>query len=211
MLPKNYASFGDNMEPVLPGEFVAYEEEFMPGFGTYSEEGDIYSSNIGKLEKDVKKREVRVKVNTRIPLFFKRGMTVYGRIAQMTDNIAIVDIIPARVGQFYYIPRSVTHVLPVSEVKRGYVKTLKDEFRVGDIIKAKILSIDQYSVTLTTRAMDLGVVKAFCTRCRHELVKDKNVLKCPNCGNVEHRKISVEYGNVGGIMYEAEGSRRKEQ
>lgn len=207
MPPNSTAFFGGNMEPVVPGEFVGYEEEFMPGFGTYSENGDVYSSNIGELEKDVKKREVKVKVKTRIPMFFKRGMSVYGRIAQMTDNIAVVDIIPMVVGQFYYVPRPVTHILPISEVKRGYTRSMRDEFRIGDIIKAKILSMDQHTVTLTTKAMDLGVVKAFCTQCRHPLVKDKNALKCPNCGNIEHRKVSVDYGKIGGILYETEGSR----
>ncbi len=197
------------MEPVVPGEFVAHEEEFMPGFGTYSQDGDVYTSNIGDLEKDVKKREVRVKVKTRIPLFFKRGMTIYGRIAQMTDNIAIVDVLPAKVGQFYYIPRPVTHVLPISEVKRGYVKTMRDEFKVGDIIKAKIIGVDSYTVTLSTRALDLGVVKAFCSSCRSPLVMEKGALKCPVCGSVERRKVSVEYGKVGGMMYEVEGSRRE--
>ncbi len=196
---------------VLPGDFVANEEEFMPGFGTYAEEGIVYSSNIGDLEKDMKKREVRIKVKTRIPLFFKRGSVVYGVVAKVSENIAIVDISPARVGQFYYIPRPVTHVLPISEVRRGFVRDMRDEFRTGDVIKAKILAVEKHSVTLTTRASDLGVVKAFCTQCRHPLVLEKGKLVCKNCGNVERRKISVEYGKVGGIMYEAEGFRREGQ
>ncbi len=197
------------MEPVIPGEFIAYEEEFIPGFGTYSDNGNVYSSNIGDLDKDVHKREVRVKVKTRIPLFYKRGMTAYGTIAQVSDNFAIVDILPRRVGQFYYIPRPVTHVIPISEVKRGFVKNMREEFRVGDMVKVKIISIEQFTVTLTTRASDLGVVKAFCVQCRHPLTLKKGVLVCENCGNVERRKISIEYGKVGGIIYEAESSGRK--
>ena len=194
---------------VVPGDLVGYEEEVIPEFGVYSDEGNLYSSNIGELEKDMKKREVKVKVLTRIPMFYKSGMTVYGRIAKLTDNVAIIDILPSKSGNFEYIPRPTTHILPVSEVKKGFVKTLRDEFKTGDIIKARILEFDKYRVTLGTKSSDLGVVKAFCSHCRHELVLDKGVLKCPSCGSVERRKISIEYGKVGGLLYEAEGSRRK--
>ncbi len=196
---------------VLPGEFIANEEEFMPGFGVYSDEGVLFSSNIGELEMDTKRREAKVKVSTRVPMFFKRGSVVYGRVARISDNTAIIDVVPMKTGQFDFIPRPVTHILPISEVRRGYVKTMRDEFRLGDFVKAKILAIERHTVTLTTRASDLGVVKAFCTQCRHPLVLEKGKLVCKNCGNVERRKVSVEYGKTGGIMYEAEGFRREEK
>ncbi len=181
-------------EPAVPGEFLATEEEFVPGFGTYLDEGNVYSSNIGNVEKDIKKREVRIRVLTRIPLPMKRGAVAYGRVAQVSDNVAIIDISPMKKGQFVYLPRGLTHVLPVSEVKRGFVKSMKDEFKVGDIVKVKIIEIRPTGVVLTTRSSELGVVKAFCTQCRHPMILKKGKLICPNCGNEERRKLSIEYG-----------------
>ncbi len=181
-------------EPVVPGEFLTTEEEFVPGFGTFIDDGSVYSSNIGDVEKDTSKREIRIKVLTRIPILMKRGAVTYGRIAQVSDNVAIVDVIPIKKGQFVYLPRGTTHLLPVSEVKRGFVKTMKDEFKVGDIVKVKIIEMRPTGVILTTKSSELGVVEAFCTQCRHPMVLKKGKLICPNCGNEERRKLSIEYG-----------------
>ena len=63
-------------------------------------------------------------------------------------------------------------------------------------------------VDLSTKREDLGLVKAFCKKCRHTLIKieekpktnrgrmPNNNLKCTFCGNKEHRKIAQDYGFV---------------
>jgi exosome complex component CSL4 len=47
---------------------------------------------------------------------------------------------------------------------------------------------------LSTAEKELGVMKAQCFNCRTVMVKDNDKLKCPECGRVEKRKMSSDYG-----------------
>jgi exosome complex component CSL4 len=80
----------------------------------------------------------------------------------------------------------------VSNVRDSYVKWLADEFRPSDLIRARV--IDAERMRLTTSEDSLGVVKAYCSKCKGELVLEGKKLKCPVCNMTETRKISTEYG-----------------
>ena len=80
----------------------------------------------------------------------------------------------------------------VSNVRDSYVKRLSDEFRHFDIVKARVLDTER--IRLTTAEDSLGVVKAYCSNCKGELVLEGKKLKCPVCNMTETRKISTEYG-----------------
>ena len=80
----------------------------------------------------------------------------------------------------------------ISNVRNSYVKDLRHLFSIRDILKAKI--IDERQMRLTTGDEDLGVIKAYCTRCLAGLVKKESKLVCPNCANTETRKMSSAYG-----------------
>ena len=83
----------------------------------------------------------------------------------------------------------------ISQAQKGYVAKLTDEFRIGDLIEAKvtkIIGID--NVDLTTAEEELGVLKAMCTKCRHYMKQtSRNEVECPNCGNKERRNLSSKY------------------
>ena len=72
---------------------------------------------------------------------------------------------------------------------------LTDDFRIGDLIQAKVtkvMGVD--NADLTTAENELGVLKAMCTNCRHFMNKiGKKEVKCPNCGRKETRNISSNY------------------
>jgi exosome complex component CSL4 len=59
-------------------------------------------------------------------------------------------------------------------------------------VKAKI--IDQRQMRLSTGDEDLGVIKAYCSRCLNDLMRKDAKLVCPSCGNIETRKMSSAYG-----------------
>jgi len=77
-------------------------------------------------------------------------------------------------------------------VRDSYVKNLSQEFSMSDIVKAKV--INTQNMRLTTSEKSLGVMKAYCSRCRSELQMDGKRLKCPSCGRTEKRKLSSDYG-----------------
>jgi exosome complex component CSL4 len=177
---------------VLPGERVGSTEEFKPGNGTVVSAGDIYSTATGNVIIDRKARIVSVKPNTLIPNILKVGDIVYGRITDIRESGASVEV----AGIEGKADREIVNLrlgdIHVSNIRDSYVKRLDDEFRPFDLIRAKV--IDTERMRLTTSEDSLGVVKAYCSNCRGEFVLEGKKLKCPVCNMTETRKISTEYG-----------------
>jgi exosome complex component CSL4 len=177
---------------VLPGELVGTTEEFRPGAGTSVSTGDIYSTATGNVVINRKARIVSVKPNTLTPNILKVGDIIYGKITDVRESGAMVEIAAIEGRENREVVNSRLGDLHVSNVRDSYVKRLADEFRPSDIIRARVLDTER--MRLTTAEDSLGVVKAFCSKCRGELVLEGKKLKCPVCNMTETRKISTEYG-----------------
>lgn len=178
---------------VMPGDFLATAEEFVPGEGAYEEEGNIYSSTVGVVLVDIRTKKISVFSKTKPPSHLKMGDVIIGRVEEVHDQYATV-FIAARVGEENReLPPPRIGILHVSKVQVGFVKILSHMFRAGDIVKAKVLNAQPEIVQLTTIGRDLGVLIAYCSRCRTPLNRDGSKLKCPNCGSVESRKLSTQY------------------
>jgi exosome complex component CSL4 len=177
---------------VLPGELVGTTEEFKPGTGTTVSAGDIYSTATGNVIIDKKARIVSVKPNTLTPNILKVGDIVYGRVTDVRESGAMVEIAGIEGKEGREVVNTRLGDIHVSNVRDSYVKRLADEFRPSDIIRARV--IDTERTRLTTAEDSLGVVKAYCSNCRGELVLEGKKLKCPACNMTETRKISTEYG-----------------
>ena len=177
---------------VLPGELVGTTEEFKPGSGTAVIAGDIYSTATGNVLIDRKARVVQVKPNTLTPNLLKVGNIIYGRITDVRESGAMVEVAGIEGKENREIVSSRPGDIHVSNVRDSYVKRLLDEFRPSDLIRAKVIEVDR--MRLTTAEDSLGVVKAYCSNCRGDLVLEGKKLKCPVCNMTETRKISTEYG-----------------
>ncbi len=179
---------------VLPGDEIASALEYLPSFGTYSDEDNIRSSSIGYPELNKSERTARVNILTKIPKLQQVGTYTYGVVSSINDTKAMVDLITLDSGKFRLVSPGKTAILKVENVRRGFVKSLKNEFKIGDIVKVKIINISKTDINLTTDERELGVVKAYCSKCRSEMKKiDNHRVKCTNCGWVETRKLSSEY------------------
>jgi exosome complex component CSL4 len=177
---------------VLPGELVGTTEEFKPGPGTVISAGDIYSTATGIVMIDRKARVISVKPHTLTPNILKVGDIVYGEITDVRESGATVEVAGIEGKE----EREIVNIRPgdihVSNVRDSYVKRLADEFKHSDLIRARVTDVER--TRLTTAEDSLGVVKAYCSNCRGELVFDGKKLKCPVCNMTETRKISTEYG-----------------
>jgi len=179
---------------VVPGDFLTVEEEFASGKNTFDDEdGNIFSAQTGTLEFNELEREVRVEEKTRKIQVLDRGSIIFGSIARVKDSFAFVNILSAEKDGVERIPLMNSAALRVSDVARGFVKDLKEEFKIGDIIKAKVSNISKHSIDLTTVFPELGVVIAYCVNCRKPLHLAGTQLKCIFCGGNERRKISNDY------------------
>lgn len=179
----------------FPGKLVGTEEEFISGGGTYTEDGKIYSSTTGGalIGSD---RRVNVKAAVPIPSLVKPGMTVYGRVEEIFEPIALVRLEPVESSGIRQSSVRMMSVLHVSRIRSGYARSIRDWIRIGDIVKARVEDVARGEVNLSVKDNNFGVIKAFCSRCRSPLVLKERNLECASCGSKEIRKLSSDYGTV---------------
>ncbi|MEM4389649.1 MAG: exosome complex RNA-binding protein Csl4 [Candidatus Micrarchaeia archaeon] len=180
---------------VVPGEHLGSEIEFLPGNGTYTEGEDIRSLFIGEAAVDATRR-MRVSPRPSVPKILAPGMLVYGRVEEIFDPIALVRVEGIERGGVRPVSNVYYCVLHVSRIGRGFVKNVRDEIRIGDVIKAVVTEIKGEEVHLSMREAGLGVVKAFCSRCREALQLAGQQLLCPSCGNRERRRLGTPYRSL---------------
>lgn len=178
---------------VIPGDLLGTAEEFVPGRGTYEDRGKIYSALLGHRAVDPRDRAVRVDALHPVPVVHDDDL-VYGRVDEVKSAMAIVTILAAATSS-RTVPGTPEGTVHISKAKDGYTEALGDEFQPGDLIVARVLQ-SHPSIKLSTAASDLGVVSARCSSCHALLAHDKNELRCPRCGNREHRKTASDYGRV---------------
>ncbi|WP_407354841.1 exosome complex RNA-binding protein Csl4 [Methanolobus sp. WCC5] len=201
MKPKNGPKEEDDMKDntdtdecifVMPGDLVGTTEEFRAGNGTYVNVADIHSLGTGYVKIDRKSRTISVVPRTSTPPQIDEGDIVVGNVVNMRDSVALVEIGAIKGKGEREFQTNGAAAIHVSNVKDSYVKNLGQEFSLSDIVKAKV--INTQNMRLSTDEKSLGVMRAYCSRCRSVLQKDDNRLKCPQCGRVEKRKISSDYG-----------------
>jgi len=177
---------------VIPGEMLAIAEEFTACENAFQEGEKIYASTIGVAEYDKKSHEVRVQGRKNVKPFAP-GCRVIGQVLAVRKSRVLVKLFEAMEGPE---PRVLTQsyaTLFISNVDNRFVEDLTQEFKIGDIIAAEIDSIKPYGLYLRTDKPSLGVIRAYCSKCRAPLYLKDNKLFCKRCGSIEKRKLSVEY------------------
>ncbi len=178
---------------VVPGDFLATAEEFVPGDGAYEEEGKIYAASTGVVLVDARVKRISVFSRAQGPPTLKRDDVVVGRIEEVREQSANVFIGVLRGREDRELPLPNSGMIHISQTHTGYVKDLSSQFKAGDIVRARVLNAGREPVQLTTAGDELGVMVASCSRCRAPLEREGTKLRCPNCGNVEFRKLAKDY------------------
>jgi len=167
---------------VYPGTQLAYEEELAGDENTYNEDGRVYAAMVGEQREDAAKRSVSVAKKGRSVRGIKTGDPVYGIIADIYEQIALVRFQPADAS--HAANRTFCYIR-ISEVSHNYAREFRDYFKIGDFIKARVKEVKELGTYLTIVDDDLGVIRAFCSRDRTELSQEG---VCPKCKGRERRK-----------------------
>jgi len=179
---------------VLPGDYLGIIEEFLPGEGIIEENGELYAARAGRVKINPEKIEISVEPLTDTPPLPQLGDVVIARVIEVKPQAAIVQLLKIEGRKGYReIATSKLAGIHISQVRDGYVESMSNEFKIGDIVRARVLTNEKSPIQLTTKGADLGVVYALCSSCRAPLVRRGNVLICPKCGRTETRKLSTCY------------------
>ena len=166
---------------------MGYEGEFESGSGTFVRNGNIYASRVGTLTMDNKKALVSPRRPTCVPTV---GSTVLARVTKANPRyigceIHIVNETPSL---------GFKATLKQAQIRKTEVETLNvyDCFKVGDVIRARVMDLGDSSVGYLLRCDDnvLGVVLAKC-ECGAQMVPISwEQMKCPKDGKIENRKCA---------------------
>jgi len=179
----------DAKKVALPGDSVALPEEFLPGRHVYEVNGSIRALLAGRVVRDVDKREVSVRpfASTKVPLV---GDHVTGQIEAAQSNTASMRI--------YYLNGKPTEggfsgVISLREDRpsRGLKRT---RVKLGDIVRAKVVSTLNAIIQLSIDDRHGGVVFSLCSNCGRPLSKTNGRAKCVECGSMEDRKFADDFG-----------------
>ncbi len=180
----------------IPGEELCVIEEFLPGAYTYSDEqGHVRATVTGTVKRDLKTHDIHVR-----PLKEKflpsQGDIVIGKvIAMLNEKVAVVKIcaIQRENGKIEVLKHTYTGLLHVIQAvdQPSPNMSIKDVVGIGDVVRAKVISVKGPPFLLSMRGQNLGVIYAICPYCRVELRKRGRNLQCPSCGQVFKRKTPI--------------------
>ncbi|MHC1590633.1 MAG: exosome complex RNA-binding protein Csl4, partial [Candidatus Helarchaeales archaeon] len=174
------------------GEKIGVIEQFLPGRGTYEENGVIYASVVGKIKLNKRDRIVSVEPQKNLHLP-NNGDVVIGRVDTLKKQSVVVFVNDSRDLN----PRTNFEAsIHVSNVSRDYIENISDAFKPYDLVRCRLIRTDSIPFQAVTDEKFLGVILAFCSICGEKLVWKGNRLVCPNCGNIEQRKIANDYGKM---------------
>jgi exosome complex component CSL4 len=185
---------------IIPGNPLSIIEEFLPGKNTFVVDGEIRSSVIGEANIDMVDRVLSIKQKNPV-MIPKVGDTIMGYIDMLFGNMVSVRIV--YINDIYShsgfsaiastrISNTGNTYNPGGWRDRNYKGKLV--FKVGDIVRGRVISLLNSSIHITLEDRDLGIVYTMCFSCGNEFVKTSSGLKCSNCGNYEERKVSNDYG-----------------
>lgn len=178
---------------VFPGDLVGVAEEFVPGAGTYEEDGQVYAATFGRLTLDTDVFEARVDAFVSRPATVQIGDIVLGSIHMTRSSMAIVEVKALASDPDRGIGGDTNGTLHVSKASDQYVESMESIFRVRDIVRAKVLE-NSPAIQLTTKGPHLGVLKSYCPRDGFPMARKGHGLACPECDWKEHSKLADDYG-----------------
>jgi len=174
----------------LPGDALAVSEEFLPGKNAYDYDGMVRALLMGNVVRDLSQREVSVK-----PVSIARtpsvGDIVTGQVEAAQTNSANMKI--------YYLNGVPTQggfagSLLLREDRRGGRGIRRTQVKLGDIVRAKVVSTMNAIIQLSISEPHMGVIATLCSNCGRPLSRADGRARCNECGNVEERKFADDFG-----------------
>ena len=167
-----------------PGEKVAQIEEYLPGNNTFEDNDVIRATTIGSIHLDSQERLASVNRQKQITVP-NVGDIVIGVVeANLPSMIAIMIK--------YVNGKKVIADLECVCVTRHIRK--KNIALAKDVVKVEIISHINGTIHATIDSQELGVLFTKCRKCFGTVVKMRDAVKCKDCGWIDDRKLSLDFG-----------------
>lgn len=178
---------------VYPGDPVGVAEEFVPGAGTYEENGEVFAATVGRLVLDTTDFEARVESFVTQPAVLRKGDVILGEVRATRSSMAIIEVIRRADLPGRAIAGDTNGTLHVSKASQAYVDDMEAAFGPRDIVRALVLEVAP-AIQLSTKDPHHGVLKSYCPRCGTVMGRKGKGLVCPECEWKGNAKIADDYG-----------------
>ena len=187
--------------PILPGEQVAFIEEFEGGKNTYITDGTIRSTAVGTRVYDFKRRIVKINQKNS-PMLPKIGDVLVGYIEMLFGSMISVRVLYINEKKSYAGFSAIASTRTGGSSNSGGSGGWRERgdrrgrtiFRVGDIIRGRVISLLNSTIHITIDEKEFGVLYTLCFNCGGDTVRVHNSVKCIECGMCEDRKLTYDYG-----------------
>ena len=185
--------------PIFPGEQVAFIEEFEGGKNTYVTDGTIRSKAVGTRVYDFKRRIVKINQKNS-PMLPKIGDVLVGYIEMLFGSMISVRVLYINEKKSYagFSAIASTRIGGSNSGGGGWrergERRGRTIFRVGDIIRGRVISLLNSTIHITIDEKEFGVLYTLCFNCGGDTVRVHNSVKCIECGVYEERKLTNDYG-----------------
>ena len=173
-----------NESQKIPGEKIALIEEYLPGKNTFEDDDSIRATAIGDIHLDTNERLASINRQKKITVP-NVGDIVIGVVeANLPSMIAIMIK--------YVNGEKVNSDLECVCVTRHIRK--KNIALAQDVVKVEIISHINGTIHASIDSQELGVLFTKCRKCFGTVVKMRDAVKCKDCGWIDDRKLSLDFG-----------------
>ena len=168
----------------IPGEKVAQIEEYLPGDNTYEDSDVIRATAIGDVNLDSVERQASINRQKQITVP-KVGDIIIGVVeANLPSMIAIM----IKFVNGKKVNADLECICVTRHIRKKNIALAKD------VVKAKIISHINGTIHASIDSQDLGVLFTKCRKCFGTVVKMRDAVKCKDCGWIDDRKLSLDFG-----------------
>lgn len=170
---------------MFPGDRLASIEEYAAGYGAFDDGDMVRASVIGRKSLNAQERTV----GATGPLISvpRPGDTIVGEVAVALSSRLIVTI---RFINGRRVTNNTECVLSTRNIRMRIVAL------AGDIMTLKIAGVLNGNIHATVDEPQLGVLFTKCRRCGMHVIARRDAVKCAECGWVDDRKLSSEFGQA---------------
>jgi exosome complex RNA-binding protein Csl4 len=179
---------------VEPGTPLAYSEELLAGPGVYDDGTQLRAAVYGVAHTDPKSMTLSVVSAGKAVAQIEKGDVVIGQVTYIKpEALASVKLVAVRGKEGRSILLPVDATLHIGKIDARFIKSVDDEIRTGDLIRAKVIGT-KGGPQLATDKPEYGVVQARSPE-GNVLELDGNRLRDPVTGKTFFRKIADDYGS----------------
>jgi exosome complex component CSL4 len=168
----------------IPGEKIALIEEYLAGDNTYEENDTIRATTIGNIQLDTSERLASINPQKQISVP-KVGDIVIGVVeANLPSMIAImIKFVNGKKAN-----SDLECICVTRHIRKKNIALAKD------VVKVEIISHINGTIHASIDSQELGVLFTKCRKCFGTVVKMRDAVKCKDCGWIDDRKLSLDFG-----------------